>query len=219
METLAVPRSGSDSVQDHERHTGMAFTVDWFSKNIPVWESLFARLRGRPNLQVLEIGSFEGRSACWLLEHVLTGEDASLDCVDTFEGSMEHEIDQIGTLGLLDRFYENIKPWKTRVTVHIGRSETVLPGLDKSFDVIYVDGSHTARDTLTDAVLAWRLLKVGGLMIFDDYEWVVFPQAELNPKLGIDAFLNAYIGWFIPVHVGYQVVVRKNEIYLSPHNK
>lgn len=81
----------------------MAFTQDWFSKNIPVWERLFAPLKGRPNLQILEIGSFEGRSACWLLEHVLTGEGAGIDCVDTFMGSMENAAWGIDTTQLFER--------------------------------------------------------------------------------------------------------------------
>jgi hypothetical protein len=33
------------------------------------------------------------------------------------------------------------------------------------------DGSHRARDVLEDAVLSWPLLKVGGIMLFDDYLW------------------------------------------------
>ena len=195
----------------------MAFSADWFSNNIPVWERLFAPLRGQPNLQILEIGSFEGRSACWLLEYILTGEGASLDCVDTFMGSMETAASGIDTAGLLECFKENTRPWEARVTAHIGLSEAVLPALDKLFDVIYIDGSHTAKDTLTDAVMAWRLLKVGGLMIFDDYEWKLYAEEELNPKLGIDTFLNSYIGWFSPIHVGYQVAIRKGGSYITPH--
>ncbi len=39
------------------------------------------------------------------------------------------------------------------------------------FDVVYVDASHMAGDVLSDAVLAWKLLAPGGIMIFDDYAW------------------------------------------------
>ena len=38
----------------------------------------------------------------------------------------------------------------------------------QKYDIIYIDGSHEARDVLEDAVLAYRLLKIGGLLIFDD---------------------------------------------------
>lgn len=195
----------------------MAFTQDWFSNNIPVWERLFAQMKGRPNLQVLEIGSFEGRSACWLLEHVLTGDGAGIDCVDTFMGSMEFTNLPVEPTQLLARFKENTGPWGARVTTHVGRSDEVLPALQKTFDVIYVDGSHLAQDTLTDAVLAWRLLKVGGLMIFDDYEWNFYSEAELNPKPGINAFLHGFNGWFELVFIGYQVVIRKCGSYDAGH--
>lgn len=40
-----------------------------------------------------------------------------------------------------------------------------------AFDFYYVDGSHVAPDVMADAVLGWRLLKPGGIMVFDDYEW------------------------------------------------
>jgi hypothetical protein len=39
------------------------------------------------------------------------------------------------------------------------------------FDFIYIDGSHMRVDVLLDAVLAWQLLKPGGFMVLDDYEW------------------------------------------------
>ena len=40
-----------------------------------------------------------------------------------------------------------------------------------AFDFIYIDGSHMRVDVLLDAVLAWQLLKPGGIMALDDYEW------------------------------------------------
>ena len=33
--------------------------------------------------------------------------------------------------------------------------------------VVYIDGSHDASDVLTDAVMAWKLLAQGGIMILD----------------------------------------------------
>src|SRR5689334_22074915 len=36
-------------------------------------------------------------------------------------------------------------------------------------DVIYVDGSHARNDVIVDSILAWRLLRPDGLMIWDDY--------------------------------------------------
>lgn len=39
------------------------------------------------------------------------------------------------------------------------------------FDLAYIDGSHLRLDVLSDAVMCWALLREGGLMVLDDYEW------------------------------------------------
>ena len=59
----------------------MVFTVDWFTGYIPAWKNVFAATKVPEN--ILEIGSFEGRSTCWLLENT----QAHVTCVDTWEGS------------------------------------------------------------------------------------------------------------------------------------
>ncbi|MFK7974058.1 MAG: hypothetical protein AB8B66_04285 [Rickettsiaceae bacterium] len=41
-----------------------------------------------------------------------------------------------------------------------------------------------------DIVSAWELLKVGGIMIMDDYLWKGYPEARLTPKPAIDGFLS-----------------------------
>ena len=46
-------------------------------------------------------------------------------------------------------------------------------GGDGLFDLVYIDGSHSAKDVLLDSLLAWRLLRPGGAMIWDDYEWAL----------------------------------------------
>src|SRR5690349_6873094 len=63
-------------------HARYKLTYDCFSSRIPQWEIDLARLAGQPDLRFLEIGSFEGHSACWLLEHVLTHDTSTLTCVD-----------------------------------------------------------------------------------------------------------------------------------------
>ena len=69
-------------------------------------------------------------------------------------------------------------------------------GYAGSFDLVYVDGSHLAADVLQDAVLSFRLLRSGGLLIFDDYLWIDDPGAPVNSyaifKVVIDAVINLY---------------------------
>jgi predicted O-methyltransferase YrrM len=193
----------------------MAFTQDWFSQNIPIWSRLLAGLRGRENVRVLEIGVFEGRSTCWLLENILTGPGATVDCIDTFEGSMEHA--EMDLSSLRDRFEANISPWRERVGIHVGKSADILPGLSGPYDFLYIDGSHTAPDVLADAVLAWRLAAADAILIFDDYAWPRYrDQPWLHPKLAVDSFLACHAGWHEILEKGYQLAIRKLPEYSPP---
>jgi predicted O-methyltransferase YrrM len=67
---------------------------------------------------------------------------------------------------------------------------------EAAFDLIYVDGSHHATDVLQDAILGFQLLRVGGLLIFDDYLWRLEPDGQQDsfnmPKPAIDAFVNIF---------------------------
>ena len=88
-----------------------------------------------------------------------------------------------------------------KLVAHKNLSAQVLPeliadGKKNYFDFIYIDGSHQAPDVLCDAILGFQLLKVNGVMAFDDYLW----HEELPygvdpircPKAAIDAFTNIY---------------------------
>ena len=77
------------------------------------------------------------------------------------------------------------------------------------YSFIYIDGSHIAKDVLTDACMAWPLLKPKGMMVFDDYMWGNPRDILHRPKPAIDAFCNLFAEEAEIVHVGYQLVVRK----------
>jgi hypothetical protein len=194
------------------------FTRDWFSHNIPSWQRWLANLSGKPGLRALEIGSFEGRATTWLLENVLTDETSRIDCIDPF-GKVYYR-----------RFLANITPWRDRVTVHRALSTAVLPTLRGEFDIIYVDGDHRPFAILSDAVLSWPRLKVGGTLIFDDYlfvphefdrqlngEWTeaaalaqIAEYPALCPKTAIDGFLAAMTGQYELLGQDYQLALRKH---------
>jgi predicted O-methyltransferase YrrM len=187
-----------------------AYSRDWFTNNLPVWERILQPLKGRP-VHALEIGVFEGRSTVWLLDNILTSPEASLSWIDTFSGSAEHV--EIDFAGVEKRFRENTKRFGTKVNGQVGKSQDVLRRMStERFDLVYIDGSHEAPDVLSDAVLAWPLLKPGGLMGFDDYQWHVFPAPERCPALAVDAFLNVMRGELTVVDRGYQVWARKNNL-------
>lgn len=179
-----------------------SFTEDWFSRHIPAWSKLLESLK--PST-VLEIGSYEGRSACFLIEACTNDDGLSFYCVDTWEGGIEH--DGAAMAAVERRFDHNIEVArsKARKPVHVqklkARSSLALAELISSpnaprFDLVHIDGSHQAIDVLADAVMSFQLLRTGGLMIFDDYLWNMefCGDKELlnTPKLAIDSFCNVF---------------------------
>jgi len=191
---------------------GYQFTQDWFSNNILVWEQHLLPLAGR-NLRVLEIGSWEGRSTCWLLDYILTHELAQITCVDTFQGSAEHSaFDADYVQSVEARFDANIAKtgMSQKVQKQVGSSQEKLRSLPlNSYDLLYIDGSHVASDVLEDALLGWRLVKAGGLIVFDDYGFSFDSNTQHNPKAGIDAFLTIFRDKIKVTHKSYQVFVEK----------
>lgn len=169
------------------------FTVDWFDGNISKFNSLLGHLKQRENIHFLEIGSFEGRSSCWFFEnYILNSNGSTLTCVDTWEGSMEHNDQQKNQIW--DIFNSNVSEYnKDKLLVRRGLSRNILRDLPlENYDFIYIDGSHTTRDVLEDAVLAFDLLKINGIITFDDYNWKWFSDPLLNPGDGINSFIKCY---------------------------
>lgn len=178
------------------------FSSDWFTPNIPAWRGALGHLRGRPNIHYLEVGLYEGRSAIWVLENILTDPTAHLTGIDVFPGDLE------------ERWLINLeRSGKTsQVTTIKGYSKKVLRELPlETFDAIYIDGSHTGYDVLADAILSWDLLKPGGVLIFDDYQWrhgKGLPP-ELKPGPAIDAFITMYRDFIQVIHRCYQLMLVK----------
>ena len=192
------------------------FTKDWFNWAPAVWEQLIPHLPGEPGKRkFLEIGSFEGRSTVWIMENMMVDGDYML-CIDTWEGGEEHGEEDMDAV--FNRFRANVQAAREKTGIKsVGHSrETSTKGLAEeltewagTYDFIYIDGSHTAPDVLTDACMAWPLLKPKGMMVFDDYMWGNPRDILHRPKPAIDAFCNIFAEAAEIVHVGYQLVVRK----------
>ena len=194
------------------------FSVDWFSQHIPLWDYHLKLYKNAPGLNFIEIGAFQGKASIWLLENILTNDTSKLTCIDTFEGSIEHKInDEYSKLlpSLFDVFSHNILKFKDRVNIIRDKSQNILHMLPrKSYDFIYIDGDHKASSVIQDAVLSFYLLKIGGILIFDDYTWGINNEndAKYNlvaPRPAIDAFLLLYSEKIEILHIGMQVVIKK----------
>lgn len=156
--------------------TAYEFTNSWFEENSrAAWHAIFPALQPR---RVLEVGCFEGRSTVYLIENPWVEE---LHCVDPWEGYGEHDWETVEAAER--RFQRNIaaalRERQTNVIIHKEHSAIALPKLEPLyFDFIYIDGSHEEGAAVLDAQNAWPLLRVGGIIGFDD-------TANRGPSLAV----------------------------------
>jgi predicted O-methyltransferase YrrM len=199
----------SDNTEKESSSGDYIFTQDWFSVNIKGLELLknFKEME----LHMLEIGSFEGRSTVWFLENVLVNPSSTITCIDTFQGSSaEPAFQTIDNEQTKKNFLHNISKFKDKVTVYMGKSGDVLCSIPNMFHIIYIDGDHRAAHVLSDAVLAFRHLLEGGVIIFDDYtggrEELFSPNQAFT---AVNGFMQAYAPYIKIIQFGYQVIIQK----------
>lgn len=183
------------------------FTANWFKKDKRKrWQKYFARLPDASPVQMLEIGSYEGRSAIFFAETL--GDRLRLDTIDPF-GSSE----------IRDRFFQNTQQWRrsgviTHYAMYSGQALAELLVAGKQYDAINVDGSHEALSVLYDGAMALRLAKVGGVICFDDYRWNSADTVE-PPKVAIDLLCQVHAPFVKVLHKSNQVWLRKTNDFNS----
>jgi hypothetical protein len=198
------------------------FTENWFDPMISIWERVFTQFPDVEN--ILEIGCYEGRATIWLCENVLINpsKNYQYDIIDTFGGSL-NESGMEGTKIRLEKdnfiennFNHNISFFpQVNFKIHKGFSQCILPTFEvkEKYDFIYIDASHRADDTFVDAYFAHKLLKKGGVLIFDDFEWKdpndLHPSN--SPQLGVEIFNTMYDKEYQIIFHGHQVGFFKNK--------
>jgi predicted O-methyltransferase YrrM len=175
-------------------------TMTAWNRNIPFFEHEIAPLCKSP-ISILEVGSYQGMSTRWMLEHL---QPQDMTCIDLWRETAQHESADFKSVEA--QFDRNIEPYQHKVTKLKGDSWSQLLHLNqikRQFDLIYIDGDHSAQGVLRDLVLSWPLLLKGGVMICDDYVWKEnleawrlgfrdFHSPLETPKMAIDAFTLIY---------------------------
>ena len=163
---------------------------NWFEMTAKEnFESQLLPLAGKFNLRFLQIGAFTGDATVWLVDNILTQSNSVLEDVDIWTGSDEQEHKDMDWVDV-ERVYDSRIAFRPNVIKYKMTSTEYLKSLEEpTFDFIYIDGDHTAEGVLKDAVLAWRLLKPGGIIAFDDYLWEDPRGIAYQPKWSIDTFV------------------------------
>ncbi len=191
------------------------YTVSWFTE-VHALENVLKDLNKESELHFLEIGCYEGKSTTWFIENYLKNEKSSITCVDSWipYSRVDNKDVEFNLNGVKDRFEHNVKTTGKidQVVIKNGLSNEMLfdsEVREKQYDLIFIDGNHTTKYVMEDSVLSWGLLKVGGIMVFDDYKWRLHDRETLRPKLAIDSFCKVYGDYLQIVYNGYRLAVKK----------
>jgi hypothetical protein len=114
------------------------------------------------NLRVLEIGSFEGYSTN-IFNLILTSPE--IFCVDPWIPYSDNPNFNFNKIE--NSFDMNVK--KLNVKKFKMFSSDFFKKNTKTFDLIYIDGSHRAEDVFNDALESYDVLNKGGILFFDDF--------------------------------------------------
>jgi len=183
------------------------YTKDWSVGNFKIWLDTINQVELPCNCRILEIGSFEGKSTNFWLKTLIGSE---IICVDTWVGSDEHQT--LDMSAVEQRFNENTAWAGNRLQKFRMTSSQFLFNNASSdlFDLIYIDGSHDARDVIQDAIMGFERLKHGGLMIFDDFLWHGYANPIQNPTSAINYFIRLKKTELTVLRFGRQVHIKKN---------
>tara|TARA_B100000795_G_C22712772_1_gene404240 strand:+ start:90 stop:818 length:729 start_codon:yes stop_codon:yes gene_type:complete len=187
------------------------FTHDFFSPNTFDWSEILYQYKNI-KFNYLEIGSFEGISALYILENF---SKAKLFCVDpwfqlTPNSGTSEGYEHLKMSEVENNFDNNLSQFNERYIKYKIKSNKFFFENKEKFDVIYIDGSHIAEDVLNDCISSWKILKKDGIILFDDYFWQNYQEIEKNPATAINDFLNMIPNQFIIIKLTkFQLSIRK----------
>ena len=155
--------------------------------------------------RVLEIGTFVGYSALCMAEGLLEGGH-----VDTIE--IDDELEEF----IREQLAKS--PFEERITLHIGDALQVIPQLDTTFDLVFIDADKRLYREYYELVLP--RLKSGGFILADNTLWdgkVLIDKPESNDyqTIAIKAF-NDFIATdnriekvILPLRDGLTLIMKK----------
>ena len=182
------------------------FSNKWFLNNFDIF-NFFLPKEKNSKFDYLEVGCFEGLSSFFVLSEYRDVNAILLDIWDMpnpNSKTLSHNFNSVEKA-----FDNNLSGFNfTKIKDDSVVAMRKLFKQNRSFDFIYVDGSHNGEDILSDAIEAFKILKKEGLIFFDD-----FLQYDKNRALqsydGIEKFLNLYSNYLKIEYFQNNLVVRK----------
>ena len=137
-------------------------STDYFSINAYYWDLIINK--NFKKFSYLEIGSWEGNSAMFVLKNFNT---KSVTCVDSWDLNDDTHKDK--QLENFKNFQSNLVEFKDRFLFYKNTSDEFFLNNKEKYDVIYIDGWHEAPQVYEDINNSWNCLNENGIIICDDY--------------------------------------------------
>lgn len=144
----------------------------------------------------VEIGTWKGKSTAFMcVEIANSGKQIDFYCIDTFEGSVEHQTNP-ELPHLYDIFKSNMKPVEGYYKeLRMSSMEAVKKFENESVDFVFIDGSHEYED-IKDDINHWLpKVKKGGVLAGHDYyfppqpsSWGLRNSSNQNISLDIEDY-------------------------------
>jgi len=147
------------------------------------------RFAGKP-IRYLELGVFQGASAKWMFENVLTHLDSKADLVDPwmpYEADPKHIYTREAMEAACDIVCQMATQLLGRCWVFRQTSGEYLVNLGNGirYDLVYQDGGHDAETVLRDAIALLDVVKSEGWIVFDDCN-------EAGVRKAVNAFADVF---------------------------
>ena len=188
--------------------TKYSYTADWFLRS--ELRILCPKVLDKnKKLRILEIGSYEGLSACFFSDNFLNHPESHMDCVDPFDlGDTTTPLTSITKTFFSDNISKSTN--SVKVTLHEKYSKDFFKWYDSEpYDFIYIDGSHLPDDIIHDMVQSFAMLKSGGIMWMDDYLFGTPPDDTVRRTMNYVLSDRLSPDSFEVIHAGYQLAIRK----------
>ena len=144
------------------------------------WAVAVVHVSSKPK-NILEIGTFTGYSALCLAEGLTA--DGILHTIDCNEELVDFQ----------KSFFDR-SSYRTQIVQHLGDAKIIIPTIDGSFDLVFIDADKKSYQIYFDLVI--DRLKPGGLIISDNVLWsgkVLSKAAENDDDTKCLQHFNDYI--------------------------
>ena len=186
------------------------YTNNWFHTS-ELKRNIHKYLNKQEVNNILEIGCYEGQGSVYFSDEFLSCNGSSLDCVDPFlNGDVDFVNDHTELLtnhNVEQHFDHNIQLSKhfDKVRIHKILSNHFFTNNCKTYNFIYIDGSHEIEDIKSDMENAFKILRNNGIMYMDDY----LGGNGNKIKDTMDSFIDKYKYEIIVIYKGYQLGLQK----------